>query len=716
MAMSTEKTNAFEELSRLIKTFDSGRCAFPTQFYPDQTEAANKATAQFSEGLRYVLLSAQMQSGKTGCALYAAFVMLARGCVDQVFIISGSHETVLRKQWLDDIPWHLYSFCVEHGINDEEQIMAMGEKIINGVFFRQDLEDNVGIFTEKYLILWDESHYAIQEQQQLHQFFDAVGINDAIQGNTSTLEAKKSYVLSITATRGAEQAKKIGANDDEKVECWGHVVMNSGKGYRGVADIKNKNLIFPSVPINEENKNSLFDIIAKYRHQKKYLIIRSSSEKDSIIDQLQATNPDVFDVVRFNMETKHAKKNGVKPVELRILEKQPMRLTLFLVRQMLRMGKQLPKKHICAVYEHAINQNFDTAVQSLLGRICGYDVENDIHAYIEAGEDNRALNDYIDVVASGFTKPIGKTLNINVGKKAPMSIDTPLLFANAPHRIRTDADEYTMGKECNTSVRLFHNKMLGTFCDELLKTTIHLDERYSKEQQTEIYELLTDIAANGAISELVPIHNTHESNGTKHKTIAGESRLNKLSTAIVNLVPVESTMLIKTKMVIYRVNGKNFGGEQEATKTLKMGDCVVIFYTNAKSQFPQKRVRTTYATNGRDCFTTSSTATLKTSERDGDGKSTCVMPHDAKTTPTVFKNFIKQQIEDYLDPSRDFKSKPYLNTKHVLFDRQVYINAAYMNAILKSIEKEFGKKINIKASYSRGKGPLCCQVIKWKTN
>ena len=705
--MSIEQTNAFETLARLA---ESG-CTLPSKFYPNQIDAASTAISHFSEGTRYVLLSAQMQSGKTGCALYTAFKMLVEEYVDQVFVISGSHETVLRKQWIDEIPWHLYSYCIDNGITDKKAIMAMGEKIINGVFFRQDLEENVGHFTEKYLILWDESHYAVQEKQQLHQFFSKVGIHQALQGDTSTLEDKQSYVLSITATRGAEQAKMIGANDTQAVDCWASVVLKPGEGYRGVVDIKNKELIFPSVPIDEDHQDELFNIINKYNGQQKYIIMRTTSEKEQIIDALQAANPGVFDVVRFNMETKQKKKGTSKSVSINMLNDEPDRLTLFLVRQMLRMGKQLEKDHICAVYEHAANQNFDTGLQSLLGRTCGYNVSHDIHVYMDSGADNRALNNYISVIESGFANPIGKTLNINIGKKTP--ITTPLLFPNAPHRIGDDTEEYTMGKECKTSTDAFRKHQLQTFCQELLNSGVNTDSRYSEEQQQEITQLLEDIVANGASPETVAIHKTHKPDGKQYVRIAKESRLTKLADAIVNNTPVESTMVIQTKMVIYRVSGKNFSDNEEAAKTIKMGDCIVMFYTDAESTFTQKAAQTDYSSNERDVFATSSTPETKVSERDGDGSIKCTMPEGAKTSTAVFKNFVRQNIKDYLDPSRVFKSNPFLNTRHVLFDRTIFKNAAYMNAIFKELEKEFARKISIKATYTRGKGPLCCQLIQW---
>ena len=52
---------------------------------------------------QYVLLAAQMQSGKTGTFMYVAEQMLMNNKVDQVVIFSGNRESLLKKQTLDRV-------------------------------------------------------------------------------------------------------------------------------------------------------------------------------------------------------------------------------------------------------------------------------------------------------------------------------------------------------------------------------------------------------------------------------------------------------------------------------------------------------------------------------------------------------------------------------------------------------------------------------------
>lgn len=710
----------FTASSMLEQLLECGMAPGNKQFYDNQIVAAKEVIDHFVAGRRYVLLSAQMQSGKTGCSLYVACKMLIDGDIENVFIISGSHETVLRKQWVEEIPKHLYSYCMENDITDEDLIREYSERLMSNVFFRQDLANNLERFTEKYLILWDESHYAMQEKQKLISFFTEVGIEQALKGDISCLEEKNSYVLSITATRGAEQSRKIGANEGEqKVDCWGTVVLHPGEGYRGVEEIKAKNLIMPSVPINEENIEVFRSIIAKYAGQKKYIIVRTSEVREEIIEQILAGgNPDdpLFDIVRFNMETKNTKKKGVAPVTVESLGRRPpARLTLFLVRQMLRMGKQLPKKNICAVYEHADKQNYDTALQSLLGRTCGYNIKNDIDVYIEDGVENKALNNYIEIVKSGFKIPIAQTLNIRDRKEKKSNPDAVKLYPNAPHLDRVTEDEYRLTNDtCAKSSSM--RKAMKQVAKNLLSKKFHEDSRYSEEQQKEIFDLLNISQREGFQSKFTTIHDTHKgSTGEVLKSISKDPcgcMLGQLGEALTTDCPIKSTRTLEKQIVIYRVNGSS---GLDGTG-LKKGDFVVIFNTEAISQFEPPVTKSKYATDNRDAFHSNAVANPMKTERDGDGCNKCPMPDGAKNNIAVLKAFICQHIQDHLDfkdGKREFAAKNYISTDNVIFDRDVYKNAGFMKGIFKTVETSFGGRIKIDTKYSRGRGALRCEYIKW---
>ena len=135
--------------SQLTKLKELMTCVVPTQFYPNQTSAAKEILDNFASDTRYMMLSAQMQSGKTGCAFYVMFDMLISGKIDKVFIMSGSSETSLSEQWRKKYTIHLANFCQTLGWTyrkDKKRVEEIGNKIETGIVWRQDLLKKSDLF------------------------------------------------------------------------------------------------------------------------------------------------------------------------------------------------------------------------------------------------------------------------------------------------------------------------------------------------------------------------------------------------------------------------------------------------------------------------------------------------------------------------------------------------------------------------------------------
>ena len=182
-------------------------------------------------------------------------------------------------------------------------MVEIGKKIETGIVWRQDLLKKSDLFTDKYLIIWDESHFAVTENQTLHKFYETLGLLPCIQGDTSYLKTQNAYILSITATRCAEHSRFAGANDGVEVDDWKMVVMNPGEKYRGVQEIKTKGLLYPSFAICERNIDKLRDLFGKYKEQKKYFIIRCMQHKEEFI--VMIANMMGIPILRYNMKTKN---------------------------------------------------------------------------------------------------------------------------------------------------------------------------------------------------------------------------------------------------------------------------------------------------------------------------------------------------------------------------------------------------------------------------
>ena len=89
----------------------------------------------------YVLLVAQMQSGKTGTYLEVAKKLFQEGTIESVVIFSGNRERMLYRQTVDRV--------------NEVRKTKVPIKVVWG----GDLNKFVPNKSLKTLYIWDESHY-----------------------------------------------------------------------------------------------------------------------------------------------------------------------------------------------------------------------------------------------------------------------------------------------------------------------------------------------------------------------------------------------------------------------------------------------------------------------------------------------------------------------------------------------------------------------------
>ena len=678
--MTTTSNSQLKKLKELMT------CGVPTQFYPNQKSAAKEILDNFAIDTRYVMLSAQMQSGKTGCAFYVMFDMLISEKIDKVFIMSGSSETALREQWREKYPIHLVNFCQERGIKNKKLLVDIGKKIETGIVWRQDLLKKSDLFTDKYLIIWDESHFAVTENQTLHKFYEKLGLLPCIQGDTTYLKTQNAYILSITATRCAEHSRFAGANDGVEVDDWKMVVMDPGEKYRGVQEIKAKGLLYPSFSICERNMDALRALFGKYSDQKKYFIIRCMQPKEEFI--VMIANMMGIPILRYNMKTK-------KDTNVETLEEEPEKFTLFLIRGMLRMGKELPKEHVTSVYECAGMSRTNTTLQGLFGRTCGYYTEEtedvEIDVYIPGGAENDAVNQYIESVESGFKKGLVNTALV------PNQVRDREWYPNVPMHIK--ASELTELFGLNVPVSEMKTK-LSMVCRDIKEL---FDEKYNKlkfmtpEQIDEINKAL-QLFMDGD-----DVYDDKDGNIEIEQTNKqSKKELPKMDDAIEQGDP--SVMGYNTDTWIHRHIKiiKIMSNEGFEETRFRKGDLIVNFNTQAKSKF-ECHSHLAGKTTQKDLFHTTKEAEIKSLGPDDDGVSKCRLPEGVKYDVTLFKKSLRELINDYLDDTRVVKQASGCGTGRVAFSKDVYKSKQYMEGIVRSIEREFNGVVKI-STESIGKG------------
>lgn len=362
--------------------------------YSNQIIAADKIIKDFSQK-DLVLFQAQMQSGKTGCASLVAFKMIHDKMVDSCYLFCGMNDTALKQQWKKDIKTHSSNYL--KSIPKNAELVDKFKTLPHNIYFNKDLKHIKNIeMVQNSLIIVDEIHYGAAASSALHTVFHKLGLQDIIEGNHSKeLTLNNIYILSITATRANEDS--LYTNYSNARKNWGRVYMEPGIGYKGVIDYYQQNLISNNFKLQPTNKDKIITILNKYIYSNKYFIIRAVTEQKSyIIDLLKELN------IKFIFHNRHTP--SYKP----FFNIEPTEFTVVLIQGKFRLGNQLNKQYICGVFESSNKMNNDTLLQALPGRVCGYNVPDDIHIYVPYTY-KKCIEEYIEVSSQNPTKCLTNT-------------------------------------------------------------------------------------------------------------------------------------------------------------------------------------------------------------------------------------------------------------------------------------------------------------------
>ena len=317
-------------------------------FYPEQESAAQNIFRIFKIGvIRYALLMAFCQSGKSGAFHCLVELMLNEGLIDRAYILCGSTETELRDQAKSDAAKLNSEFYKE---DNTGQIQ---------IYFRQDFE-KARLDTTNALIIVDESHLVQGQNQTLCEFLGRYGIT--MDGNPVPLMEKKTYFLSVDATPYSELSAITHKESHVK-----HIEeLLPGKGYYGL-----QNYIYDGrlkETFNIGSDPARFRQLIVTHCTKKYALMRFTKGKKSAADEIAVMN--ICKARGFNMRYFTQER---KDITIASLETAPSVTTVVIFRGCLRAGKVVPKKHIGLVWEGSANSKTDALVQGLPGRMCGYE-------------------------------------------------------------------------------------------------------------------------------------------------------------------------------------------------------------------------------------------------------------------------------------------------------------------------------------------------------
>jgi hypothetical protein len=462
-----------------IEVDNQGNESPPTSImaHPEQCTAAQNIMAVFVAAiLRYAMLIARCQAGKTGAYQELIRIMLAQGMIQRAYILCGSNDTDLRDQ--------------AHKDTKE----ANPEAYANGsvtVLFRQDFKEPMDI--TNCLIVVDESHMDQTQKQQLDVFLAQHGLS--MDGNPRTLVEKNAFIVSVDATPYSElSALKHKESYPKHVE-----ELAPGKGYFGLADYFYRGFVRPTFSICDSNAFS--DLVSSCGN--KYALMRLTSGKEA--ERQEAGAIATYKRLGGKVLYHTAEREEISVADLATAPDCP---TLVIVRGRLRAGKVVVKLHIGFVWEGAKVSNTDALIQGLLGRMCGYDVP-DVKPILFVPQSSLKRNETKVVKASEIERAImdltlpTKATNLKKGHIAtrPTNGKTqcPPLRLTCPNN-----NDWDFTKEFKEEFRHGHgedHRVIQETCYKLLLNKlddIRGSSKFSTMQKTEILDRIVPAGPHSA--------------------------------------------------------------------------------------------------------------------------------------------------------------------------------------------------------------------------
>ena len=306
----------------------------------------------------YVLLLAQMQSGKTTTFKLVGCELLRQGIVENVVIFSGNRERELAAQIKDNREFErdYRAFLREEGLSAEEA-EEIAERIVNQLIIIWGPElKTYGAPTTKTIYIWEESHHAQTQKQEVDKWFIRNGLSATGEGGS-----KGNLMLSVSATPFSELSDIHHLKQRKLV-----VVMTPPEAYVGVEKMNTMNRIHSYADPEKE----LRKVLALF--QSGYGLIRATQP-------LQNKLAPIARRMGWSIRT-YDEMSEEKDINV-ILGLFPVKPTLVFLKGMCRMGKCIDPQFVRFAMETSKRSKTDTILQGLLGRLCGYK-QHEAHVYI----------------------------------------------------------------------------------------------------------------------------------------------------------------------------------------------------------------------------------------------------------------------------------------------------------------------------------------------
>jgi len=454
-----------QQVTRAQEKYDE--YSFSRQQFSGYTDAIN---AYINGGLRWVILLAQMQSGKTETYLFICCELIRLDHVETAVIFSGNSETDLRDQLQKEVDGGRGTKFYAKYEAYLEDVVQLGraerhrtlDKVQPAISIIWGAELNKYTKTHKNtLFVWEEAHHAQSINQCPDKFLKKIGV--PANGDKDILAENGNFVISISATPFSELSDLHHLGQNKSV-----VYLEPGVGYNSVKDIKMSGRLKSFTNLEDGIRSAL----SEPHTSPKYAIIRITNKNEEVV--LDAIRRSGWRYVVFDSLTSGAEQALGKSTWGGMKE-APKQDTVIVLRGKCRMGKNLDKQHVLCVMETAKSSKTDTVLQGLLGRACGYsEGSNQVVVYlhekiVNSGEIERYIELTDNIQANGVQVIPTKARNLTEHRVKITNPIIPLKITRDLTRFPTNnshdikADLY----DAFTNKNRIDNKNSGSVFDEV---------------------------------------------------------------------------------------------------------------------------------------------------------------------------------------------------------------------------------------------------------
>jgi hypothetical protein len=292
-----------------------------------------------------VLVYGKTQVGKTGCmtSFIRQYIFKFNIPLENIYIITGLSDIAWKKDTKDRMPE-----CINSRVFHRANLSNT---------FIQDIRSKQNI-----LVIMDEIQIACEEDQTIHKTFKECGFYDL-----DYLLDNDIKLVQFSATPDGN----ISDIDDWK-EHSVKVKLESGEGYIGTKELRDKNRIFQYKDLmNIENVKELESVIDERFSEPMYHLIRVPNKLKDKQGKVISNFKNIFgDNFEYNTSYLKTKKDDIN----KLLKIKPEKHTFVFYCEILRCAKTQHKEFIGISYDRYNNNPIDsTVIQGSVGRLTGYD-------------------------------------------------------------------------------------------------------------------------------------------------------------------------------------------------------------------------------------------------------------------------------------------------------------------------------------------------------